>query len=160
MTTHPTRTRYAGLLAAFLISVTGAACSGVADSSATPANPPAAPAAPIAAPVKASGPALTLMQQITAEIGTAACDTSAQCKTLAVGSKACGGPERYIAYSTKHSDGAKLARLAADDSAAKKARDTSNGMVSTCSMVVDPGAACNAGRCVTSNASGAELPVR
>jgi hypothetical protein len=100
------------------------------------------------------------MQQITAEVGTAACDNNSQCKTLAVGSKACGGPASYLAYSTKQSNGEKLTRLATADAAAQKAKEASSGMVSTCSLVMDPGAVCTAGRCVTAGGTGNELPVR
>jgi hypothetical protein len=36
------------------------------------------------------------------------CDNSSQCHSLGVGAKACGGPENYIAWSSKNSDGAQL----------------------------------------------------
>ncbi|UUZ56385.1 hypothetical protein LP419_14955 [Massilia sp. H-1] len=89
------------------------------------------------------------MQQLKAEIGIAACDTSAQCKTIAVGHKACGGPEGYLAYSTKTGDAAKVAKLAADYNTERKNQTAKSGMMSTCSVVLDPGATCSAGRCVT-----------
>ncbi|SHH71194.1 hypothetical protein [Massilia sp. CF038] len=146
------------LLGAAFLATASAACSGVPGSApaapaaattpapvvavATPA--PAAPGAASAAAPAAAG----LLQQLEAEIGAAACDTSAQCKTIAVGHKACGGPESYLAYSTKTGDAAKVARLAADYSAERKNKNAKSGMMSTCSVVVDPGASCNAGRCV------------
>jgi hypothetical protein len=71
-----------------------------------------------------------------------------QCRTLAIGHKACGGPERYAAWSTKTSDAARLAQLGADYTAARKADDAGGGMVSNCMAVMDPGATCSAGRCV------------
>ncbi len=100
------------------------------------------------------------MDQIHAEIGAASCDAPAQCKTLAVGAKACGGPESYLAYSTKTSDGAKLTALAARDAQARKKADARAGMVSTCSVVSDPGANCDAGRCVTLQRSTGSSNVR
>lgn len=139
------------LLGAILVTLAGTACSGVHNNE---------PARPVPQPVASAAPAATLIEQITAEVGSAACDSNAQCKTLAIGSKACGGPERYIAYSTKQSDVGRLTRLASADAAAKKAANERSGMVSNCMMAVDPGATCSAGRCVTATGAGADLPVR
>ena len=156
------------LLGAAFLATASAACSGVPGSApaapaaastpapvvaaATPAPASGAPAsgAPASgAPASSAAPAAAgLLQQLETEIGAAACDTSAQCKTIAVGHKACGGPESYLAYSTKTGDAAKVARLAADYSAERKNKNAKSGMMSTCSVVVDPGASCNAGRCV------------
>lgn len=132
--------------AAFLASL-GAACSGAA--APAPTTPAAAPQPAVAAAAAVAPAPASLMQQLQAEIGNAACDSNAQCKTIAVGHKACGGPESYLAYSTKTGDAAKVARLAADYSAERKAQNVKSGMMSTCSVVVDPGAVCNAGRCAT-----------
>jgi hypothetical protein len=141
------------LLGAAFLATASAACSGTAGTApATPTPAPASTPAPIStpAPVTAAAPAQAgLMQQIDAEIGAAACDSAQQCKTIAIGHKACGGPESYKAYSTKTGDGAKLARLAADYATERKNQDAKSGRMSTCSVVMDPGATCNAGRCVT-----------
>lgn len=130
------------LLGAAFLATASAACSGV------PGSAPSTPAAATPAPVAAAAPA-GLMQQLKAEIGIAACDTSAQCKTIAVGHKACGGPEGYLAYSTKTGDAARVAKLAADYNTERKNQTAKSGMMSTCSVVLDPGATCSAGRCVT-----------
>lgn len=127
------------LCGALAFASTFAACTGVAAS---------APAAP--APARASAPVATstLMQQIQAEIGDAGCDSAQQCKTVAIGHKACGGPESYLAWSSKRSDAGKIASLAAAHTAERKAQNIKSGMMSTCSLVMDPGATCSAGRCV------------
>lgn len=131
-----------------------AACSVAANGDNAPPPAAAAPAAAAEAPAKkAGGPAgraesQALWQKIQAEVGNAACDASAQCKTMPVGHKACGGPEGYLAYSTKSSDAGKLAQLGTDYAAARKAETEASGMVSNCMMVQDPGAACVANRCV------------
>ena len=137
------------LCGAAAFSVTFAACSGVAGSPATTPVVAAAPAA--AAPAKPAAPAATggLMQQIHAEIGEASCDTAAQCKTVAIGHKACGGPESYLAYSTKGNKEAKVTSLAAAYAAERKASNVASGRMSTCSLMMDPGATCSAGKCVT-----------
>ncbi|MGK5076516.1 hypothetical protein [Janthinobacterium sp. ZB1P44] len=89
-----------------------------------------------------------LLAQIQAEVGTAACDSTQQCQTIAIGAKACGGPERYLAWSSKDYDGKKLKALAQAQAEASRKQQQADGMMSTCSIVTDPGATCEAGRCV------------
>ena len=139
------------LSGALLLAIAGSACSGVSSSTtAVAAGPtPAPPVTKASAPAKPAAPATDLLQQLRAEIGEAACDTAQQCKTIAVGHKACGGPETYLAWSSKSSDGAKLRRLADAHGAKRKSENLASGMMSTCSAVMDPGATCSAGRCVT-----------
>lgn len=142
------------LCGALVLASASVACSGVASDNAAPApvNAPApAPKAPVVAAAPAV-PAASGMDALKAEIGDAACDNSQQCKTVPVGSKACGGPEGYLPYSTKRSDSAKVTRLAAEDTAKRKAADQRSGMVSNCMMMMDPGAVCTAGHCVTGGA--------
>lgn len=90
----------------------------------------------------------TLLARIEAERGAAACDTDAQCHSIGIGAKACGGPERYLAWSDKSSDGARLRALVAEHAQAHRAADAKAGMMSTCSLVTDPGAMCASGQCV------------
>jgi hypothetical protein len=90
----------------------------------------------------------SLLAQIQAEVGAAACDSTQQCQTLAIGAKACGGPERYLAWSSKGNDGKKLKALAQAQAEASRKQQQADGMMSTCSIVTDPGATCEAGRCV------------
>lgn len=127
---------------AVLLTLAGAACSGAAGDTAAPTAPLASAAATAAA---APTP---LLQQIQAGIGDAACDSSDQCRTLAVGSKACGGPERYLPWSVKRADGARLAQLAEQYAAARRIENDKSGMMSTCEMIMDPGATCQQQRCV------------
>ncbi|QYF94675.1 hypothetical protein KY495_05620 [Massilia sp. PAMC28688] len=139
----------ARLCGAMVLASASVACSGVSGNGEAPATAAPAAAAPAPAPVVAAAPAGTARSRLMAEIGDAACDTAQQCKTVPVGSKACGGPEGYLAYSTKRSDSAKVARLAAEDAAQRKEQDQRSGMISNCMMLMDPGATCSAGRCVT-----------
>ena len=152
---------FARLCGALLLASASVACSGVsgtadAATASTPAAATPAPAPVVAAAPAAPAPGRSLREQLTAEIGDAACDSSKQCKTVAVGSKACGGPEAYLPYSTKRSDGAKVARLAAADAAQRKQQDQRSGMISNCMMLMDPGATCSAGRCVSANGEALE----
>jgi len=117
-----------------------------------------APQVPATSAGKGSAP---LLARIEAERGDAACDAIEQCHTIGVGHKACGGPERYLAWSSKHSDGTRLRALVAEHAAARRAEDEKSGMMSTCSVVQDPGAACSAGHCVlrATNGPGGTAPV-
>ncbi|MCE3606439.1 hypothetical protein LXA47_22935 [Massilia sp. P8910] len=140
----PTPSSFLRLWFAAALIAAGTACS-------EPSNTPAAatPAKPAAAaPVAASAPAASLGARITAEIGDLACDNASQCRTLPVGSKACGGPAGYLPWSAKRSNGELLARLAAEQAAAEKKVNEKSGMMSTCSIEQDPGATCSAGKCV------------
>ena len=88
-----------------------------------------------------------LLAQIQAEIGDAACDSPAQCHSIGVGAKACGGPEGYLAWSSKRSDEKKLMGLVAQHAETRRAENLASGMMSDCRLVTDPGATCQAGRC-------------
>lgn len=119
-----------------------AACIAVAGLAGTACSQP--PAAPPAPPTADSGATL---QALMREIGQARCDSTAQCRTIAVGHKSCGGPERYIAYSSTEGDGARIAELAARHASQRQAEAASDGRVSNCQFVTDPGARCVAQRC-------------
>jgi hypothetical protein len=102
----------------------------------------------VPAPAAAPGRTADLLARIEAERADAACDTDAQCHTIGIGSKACGGPERYLAWSSRNGDGTRLRALVAEHAAARRADDAKAGMMSTCSVVPDPGATCSAGHCM------------
>jgi hypothetical protein len=129
------------LCGAALLLGAGAACTSAPVSIAQ--STPLAPRSPLT-----DTPGLTLMQQIEQEIGAASCDSTIECRTLGVGQKACGGPESYVAWSIQDSDSARLATLAERLATARKSANNRAGMISTCSVVPDPGAVCLAGRCV------------
>jgi len=103
-----------------------------------------------AQPVADTGQAAeaALLQRIKAEIGDAPCSSSAQCRTLPLGSKACGGPAAWIAWSASASDGERLQAWALDLAQQQRSRAQADGVMSTCSIVPDPGAVCAANRCV------------
>lgn len=88
-----------------------------------------------------------LGRELRALIGPAACSADAQCRTVAVGAKACGGPAGYLAWSTQGTDAEQLEALAKRQAAAQRREVEASGLRSNCAMVTDPGAACVAGRC-------------
>ena len=103
-----------------------------------------------AQPLRASGatPEVALQQRIDAEIGSAACSSSSECRTLPIGSKACGGPARWVAWSASVSREDQLRVWSQELAERQRQRDMAEGRMSTCSVVADPGARCDAGRCV------------
>jgi hypothetical protein len=104
--------------------------------------------APSASTPAASISAAALLPRIEAERGKASCDTTDQCHTIGVGAKACGGPERYLAWSSKDNDGNRLKALVQQHAELRRAEDAKAGMMSTCIFLPDPGATCQAGQCV------------
>ncbi len=133
--THFLRSPLHALLAAALLALGG--CSTAAQ--------PAASSVP--AP-SAGGEDMAQLRQL---VGDAGCSDDGQCRTLAWGHTACGGPERYVAWSTARSDGAALQKLAQTHAERQKQAQEKKGMVSNCAYVADPGAQCVANRCVLRN---------
>lgn len=90
-------------------------------------------------------------EQIRQLVGDGQCKKDADCRSLAIGQKACGGPEAYLAWSIRNTDGQALA--AAAQRYAKERRrqlDKPGALMSNCALVTDPGAHCVA--------EGAEAP--
>ncbi len=116
-------------LAAALACITLASCAQ---------TPPAAAPQPESA---------RLGQELRTLIGTAACSTDAQCRTVPVGAKACGGPAGYWAWSTQNTDADALKALATRQAEAHRREIEASGLRSNCAVTPDPGAACVAGHC-------------
>jgi hypothetical protein len=131
-----------------LTSMARLACAGAlvmaASGCGAAATAPAAGKQPAAA-----GPASATWKELEAALaGASACDTAQQCRTVGIGHKACGGPERYAAYSTKGGNEAAIRLLAQQYADARRREGEREGRMSTCSVTPDPGAACAARRCV------------
>ena len=75
-------------------------------------------------------------------IGDAACQTDAQCHTIGVGAKACGGPAAYLAWSSARTDGDKLREAAEREAQAQRQSLATSGRMSNCMVEQDPGAYC------------------
>ncbi|WP_036213511.1 hypothetical protein [Massilia alkalitolerans] len=112
----------------------------------TQAQDPLRQRAPSPNAPSATAPSDTL-GSLRALVGDAACSDSAQCRTLPLGARACGGPEAYLAYSTAKGSEAQLRSLAERYQAERRAANKASGMMSTCQFMPDPGAVCQAGRC-------------
>lgn len=73
------------------------------------------------------------------------CTTDSQCRTLPVGARACGGPSRYLVWSTRVNREVELQALAAQVTAQEKAALAASGRMSICQVLPDPGAHCDLG---------------
>lgn len=104
------------------------------------AAPPGSTAAPAAAVVPASS-AQTL-EALRATIGGAPCSSDAQCHSVGVGARPCGGPESYLSWSDQTADPLRVAQLAARYAQARRAENEGTGIVGDCRFKPDPGAVC------------------
>lgn len=89
-----------------------------------------------------------LGQMIRAEIGDAQCESDQQCRTLAFGEKDCGGPQYWLAWSTSTGNAKMLEAKSADLVLLQRKRNEVSGARSNCRYTPDPGAICQAKRCV------------
>ena len=156
----------AGLAVALLLSL--AACKGDDSGPLTPAGaalvasapavaatkvppPPAIPSASTDTP--AAGDLASVESQLDATLGKAsACSADAECRTVAVGAKACGGPTGYRAYSGKTVSPDSVEALAQHERELAAAQARASHQVSPCFMLADPGARCVQNKCVTGRA--------
>jgi hypothetical protein len=184
----------AALLALMLALAVGlVGCSGDGREGATPAasapmtpSAPSAPSAPSTSSVPADaaegragsaapprsvedregGDATAAMRaDIVRLVGDAACTDDTQCRALPLGSKPCGGPEAYIAWSTAGTDAGQLEALAQRYKQARTARNQQLGLVSDCAVVPEPPVRCvrvtagaSTGRCTALAARGGPMP--
>ena len=100
--------------------------------------------------VLATGPAseADLLNRITTATGDAHCSADAQCRTLPLGEKACGGPVSWLPWSAASSQAAQLDAWAEQLAVLQRQRNERSGVMSNCQCVPDPGAVCQAQRCV------------
>ena len=76
-----------------------------------------------------------LLNEIRATAGVARAENPDQCKLLPVGQRPCGGPERFILYSTAVADEAKLNDLAQRYNAMAAQRNEEEGLMGTCEFL-------------------------
>lgn len=84
------------------------------------------------------------MQRLTED---KSCRETAECKVLAVGSRPCGGPEQYLAYSAVNTDEKLLAITNDRYTKLKQQQQQRLGLRSTCQMLPEPLAQCKMRQC-------------
>jgi hypothetical protein len=75
-------------------------------------------------------------------IADAACTSDSQCRTMAVGTSACGGAERFLVWSTLRTEESALRAAAAAYPGDRPAAVRRGDRYSTCRPLADPGAHC------------------
>jgi hypothetical protein len=135
-----------------LIFLILAGCAGCTTTAA-----PQATQAPQARTAPADGPAATL-ERIHALVGTPNCSSDAQCHTLPLGARACGGPDSYLPWSSEKTSQAEIQALGERYKEERRAANKATGAISTCQFLMDPGAVCRAGTCQLGSNGG--LPAR
>lgn len=134
--------RLATLVGATLAAAALASCAQPAPPAPAPASAAPPPAASASAP-----DSQRLADDLRALVGAAACNADADCRAVAVGAKACGGPTGYLAWSTTQTDAQQLADLVRRQAEAARRENAARRQMSTCSFEANPGATCVQGHC-------------
>jgi hypothetical protein len=113
----------AALIAAALLSLAG--CAAAVDSAAASASA-----------------AAEAQARISTLIGDAACDTQSQCRTVGIGARPCGGPESWLAWSTKVTDAHALQEAVQAQAQAAREANQRSGLGSDCRVRPEPTAVC------------------
>ena len=92
-----------------------------------------------------------LEQLIIDEIGQASAADVSECRSIAFGSKPCGGPWSYLVYSTSESDEDRLIDLVGSYNDLEKQVNEAEGRASDCSFVSKPELDFDNGRCIAAN---------
>jgi hypothetical protein len=129
-----------------LLLVGCTACSTGAAPRAPAAAVSASPVTQQAAQASGEGQGDTLAR-IRAMAGTPSCSDDSQCHTLALGARACGGPESYLPWSSARTSQAGIEALGERYKEERRAANAASGAMSTCQFMPDPGAVCRAGTC-------------
>lgn len=136
----------AGCLAVLAACVSNSVASDTDTGASPPANTGQVPGTPTsqqsdwAAIEKLEGEAKAIAK-------TSGCQASSECRTAAVGSRACGGPRYYIPYCAKATDSAALASKLDEVAKAEQAYNTKYQLASTCEMRMPPPVTLTGGVC-------------
>ncbi|PWT74449.1 MAG: hypothetical protein C5B46_04050 [Proteobacteria bacterium] len=88
-----------------------------------------------------------LRAQITELIGQPTCSNLVHCRVLALGTKPCGGPAEYLAYSSITSNRELLEAKAYEYSFLDQEVNAKRGVVGTCEVLREPHVLCIDRRC-------------
>jgi hypothetical protein len=88
-----------------------------------------------------------LHQQIVALIGEPRCENIVHCRLLALGSRPCGGPAEYLAYSSIAGKREVLEAKAYEYGFLQEEVNRARGLSGTCDVLAQPRLACVNGRC-------------
>jgi len=81
------------------------------------------------------------------------CMQDSQCHALALGATPCGGPERYLAWSSARTPAGEIEALGKVYEEERRRANAVSGRMGACRFTPDPGAVCRAGVCVLGEAA-------
>lgn len=90
----------------------------------------------------------TLLHAIREQVGNPQASSREQCRVAGIGHRPCGGPERYLLYSTQTTDEVKLLPMLQRYNALVRQRVQEEGRVGTCEVLPEPGVIVRGGVCV------------
>ena len=88
-----------------------------------------------------------LYDEIQTTIADKSCKRNGQCKVMAYGAKACGGPVGYLVYSSGNVDEKALQALVDEYTALQETMNDEFGLISDCSVPTPPDVSCVSGNC-------------
>jgi hypothetical protein len=88
-----------------------------------------------------------LENEAKAIVKTDGCSSAGECRTAAVGSRACGGPRYYLVYCSKTTDSAALFKKIEAVAAAEREYNSRYQLVSTCEFRMPPTVGLSGGSC-------------
>src|SRR5258705_2576341 len=104
------------------------------------------------------GQITSLEDQAKALIKAGGCSSASQCRTAAVGSRACGGPRYYLVYCSLTTDSAALQRKLDAVAAAEQEYNRRYQLASTCEFRMPPQVAVVGGSCEAQPAQQTVVP--
>jgi hypothetical protein len=130
----------------FLLALTAAACAGEGN---VPPGHDGPPRTVDGAEPETRADSLRVLEaEIRQLVGDADASSVASCRSLPFGAKPCGGPWRYLVFSTETTDSAALASLVDRYNAIEARLNAEEGRMSDCALVLAPRLALEGGRCV------------
>ena len=90
---------------------------------------------------------VALEDQAKALVKTDGCSSDGECRTAAVGSRACGGPRYYLVYCAKTTDSVALFKKLEAVAAAEREFNSRYQLVSTCEFRLPPKVALSGASC-------------
>jgi hypothetical protein len=90
---------------------------------------------------------VALEDQARALVKVNGCSSAAQCRTAAVGSRACGGPRYYLVYCSQTTDSAALFKKLDAVASAERAYNQHYNIASTCEFRMPPTVALSGASC-------------
>jgi len=107
-------------------------------------------AAPVACLAESDAEAAAgLRERIAALIVDARCNNLVNCRVIGIGSRPCGGPEEFVAYSIWDTKVDEIGSLAAEYDFLREELNAAGDQVGSCVVLPKPAVNCVNARCVT-----------